>query len=97
MALRLRARKKKIQFRQTNYHLRTISYLRTPEQRARQSQAIQAWQPWKKSTGPKSDAGKAAVARNAVKHGGRSADAIAQLQELRAMLADRRERLARMR
>ena len=74
-----------------------MSYLRTPERRARQSLAIQSWQPWKKSTGPKSDAGKALVARNAVKHGGRSADTLAELKALRELLAQCGERLDGMR
>ncbi len=40
----------------------------SPERRARQSAAIRRWAPWKKSTGPKTAAGKARVARNAVKN-----------------------------
>ena len=39
----------------------------TPERRARQSELIRQWQPWKKATGPKSVTGKAAVSRNAWK------------------------------
>ena len=70
-----------------------MSYLRTPEQRARQSLAIQSWQPWRKSTGPRSDAGKATVAQNAVKHGGRSANTMAELKALRDLLAQCGERL----
>jgi len=61
--------------------------------RARQSLAIRSWQPWKRSTGPKSDAGKAVVARNAVKHDGRSADTLAELKALRQLLAQCSERL----
>ena len=102
MALRLqesylRTRKKNFPIRQTNYQERAMSYLRTPEQRARQSQAIRSWQPWKKSTGPKSDAGKALVARNALKLGGRSADTLAELEALRELLAQCSERLDGMR
>ena len=37
----------------------------TPEQRQRQSEAIQRWKPWKQSTGPQSHQGKAAASRNA--------------------------------
>ena len=95
--LHLRSRRKNLRFRQTNYQGRTVSYLKTLEQRARQSLAIQSWQPWKKSTGPKSDAGKALVARNAVKHGGRSEDAPAELKALRDLLAQCSERLDGMR
>lgn len=64
-----------------------MSYFRTPEHRAKQSQAIQAWKPWKKSTGPRSVNGKALVARNAVKHGWRSADTQAEMKALRDLLA----------
>jgi len=39
------------------------------EERRRRSQRIRDTQPWKRSTGPKSAAGKAAVALNAAKHG----------------------------
>ena len=41
----------------------------TPERRARQSELIRQWQPWRKSTGPKSALGKAATSRNAWKDG----------------------------
>lgn len=34
---------------------------------------IHQWQPWKRSTGPRTNDGKAASAQNALKHGGRSA------------------------
>jgi hypothetical protein len=44
----------------------------TPERRARQSALIRRWQPWRRSTGPKSEAGKMRVAMNALRHGGRS-------------------------
>ena len=37
----------------------------TPERRKRQSEAIMRWKPWQQSTGPKSPAGRAVVARNA--------------------------------
>ena len=71
-----------------------MSRLRTPEQRARQSLAIQSWQPWKQSTGPRSVAGKALVARNALKHGGRSADTLSELEALRELLAQCDARVA---
>lgn len=41
----------------------------TPERRARQAELIRKWQPWRKSTGPKSRAGKKAVSQNAYKGG----------------------------
>lgn len=39
----------------------------TPERRAKQAEAIKRWRPWDQSTGPKTDAGKAASSRNAYK------------------------------
>ena len=43
----------------------------TPERRAKQSAAIRRWRPWERSTGPRTAAGKARVARNAYKGGTR--------------------------
>lgn len=37
----------------------------TPERRARQAELIRQWRPWEKSTGPRSEAGKAKSAANA--------------------------------
>ncbi len=39
----------------------------TPERRARQAELIRQWRPWEKSTGPKTDEGKATSSRNADK------------------------------
>ncbi len=36
----------------------------TPERRARQAELIRNWKPWEKSTGPRSEEGKARSARN---------------------------------
>jgi len=41
----------------------------TPERRARQAKLIRRWRPWEKSTGPRTEAGKDAVSRNAYKGG----------------------------
>ncbi|TNJ37408.1 hypothetical protein FGF68_04145 [Prosthecochloris vibrioformis] len=41
----------------------------TPERRARQAEMIRKWKPWEKSTGPKTESGKAAAAKNADKGG----------------------------
>lgn len=40
-----------------------------PERRAKQAKLIRQWRPWEKSSGPKTEAGKAKVARNAGKGG----------------------------
>ena len=37
----------------------------TPERRARQAELIRQWQPWAKSTGPRSLEGRQRVSRNA--------------------------------
>ena len=44
----------------------------TPEERLKQSQLIQSWQPWNKSTGARTPEGKAISSRNAHKGGIRS-------------------------
>jgi hypothetical protein len=44
-----------------------MSYVRTPEHRRRQSEAIHGWRPWLRSTGPRSPEGKARAAQNAYK------------------------------
>ena len=49
----------------------------TPERRARQAELIRTWQPWAKSTGPRSPEGRQRVSRNAWTGGHR-----AQLREL---------------
>lgn len=46
-----------------------MGYCRTPEHRKRQAELIRKWKPWEKSTGPKTDDGKATVAKNAWKGG----------------------------
>lgn len=58
----------------------------TPERRARAAELIRTWRPWEKSTGPRTDAGKAASRTNALKHGARSAEAIAAERRINAWL-----------
>ncbi len=41
----------------------------TSERRVQQAKLIRQWRPWEKSTGPRTRAGKAKVARNAYKGG----------------------------
>lgn len=53
----------------------------TPERRARQSELIRRWQPWTRSTGPRTAAGKAKASRNAWKGGHWQ-----QIRELRRLL-----------
>ena len=53
----------------------------TPERRARQAKLILTWQPWAKSTGPRSPEGRQRVSRNAWTGGHR-----AQLRELVKMV-----------
>jgi hypothetical protein len=42
------------------------------KRRARQAELIRRWKPWERSTGPRTEEGKARVARNAFKGGARS-------------------------
>ena len=53
----------------------------TLERRQRQAELIRGWRPWAKSTGPKTNEGKAAVAGNAWRGGHRQ-----QLRELSKMV-----------
>ena len=64
----------------------------TPERRQRQAAAIQQWRPWERSTGPKTPAGKARVARNPYKGAVR-----VQLREVARALKEQREILTRIR
>ena len=58
----------------------------TPARKAAQRTAIRRWKPWEKSTGPKSTAGKAAVAGNARKHGARSRALRRELQAIQRLM-----------
>lgn len=65
-----------------------MSYVRTPEHKALRAELIRRWKPWEKSTGPKSEEGKAKVARNADKGRARQ-----MLRELRQVLREHAEAL----
>ena len=56
----------------------------TTERSKKQSERIREWKPWEKSTGPKTELGKAKTSKNAFKHGMRSAE----IQELHDLLAE---------
>jgi hypothetical protein len=58
----------------------------TPERRARQAALIRGWMPWRRSTGPRTETGKARVATNALKHGGRSRAHILEMRRVRYAL-----------
>ena len=62
----------------------------TTEERARQSEIIQSWNPWDKSTGAKTIEGKAASSRNAYKGGFRVG-----LRALSSMLKEQQKSLER--
>lgn len=57
----------------------------TQDRKARQSELIRAWRPWEQSSGPKTETGKAVVARNAWKGGTREV-----LRELSRALSEKR-------
>lgn len=60
----------------------------TPEQRQQQAERVRAWTPWKRSTGPRTDEGKARASRNAWKGGTRDV-----LRELARLLKAQRTTL----
>ena len=67
-----------------------MSYYRTAEHRRLRAELIHKWKPWEKSTGPKSEKGKAKSAQNAYRGATRE-----MLRELRRALRgqdDARER-----
>jgi hypothetical protein len=58
----------------------------SPERRARQAATTRRLAPWRHSTGPKTEAGKARCAKNAFRHGGRSRAHIQEFQRIRRIL-----------
>jgi hypothetical protein len=58
----------------------------SPERRARQAALIRRWAPWRRSTGPKTEAGKTRCSMNALKHGYRSQARIRELRRVRYIL-----------
>ncbi len=60
----------------------------TSERRARQTELIQKWRPWEKSTGPNTPEGKARVSQNAYKGG-----TWRVLRELARAMRDQRKHL----
>ena len=57
----------------------------TPQRRKRQAELIRNWQPWTKSTGAKTEQGKAVVSMNAWK-GGKREEQRARNRECKAIL-----------
>jgi hypothetical protein len=63
----------------------------TSERRARQAEAIRRWQPWTRSTGPRTEAGKARTRLNAYRGGVRP-----MLRELSRVLREQRRELGEL-
>ena len=60
----------------------------TLEERARQAELIQRWQPWKQSTGARTAEGREVSKLNALKHGSYSAEAKAELKTITSYLRE---------
>lgn len=65
-----------------------------PERRARQAALIKNWKPWERSTGPRTEAGKARSAGNAFK-GGHLAEVRALTVAVNALMREQRDLLKR--
>jgi hypothetical protein len=57
------------------------------ERRANQRKAIYRWRPWERSTGPRTEIGKAAAAQNSLKHGGTTVQARQERRDLLRLIA----------
>ena len=68
----------------------------TPERRARQAELIRNWKPWQKSTGPRTDEGKARTARNGFK-GGHWRELCELTKGMNAVLREQREVMGKLR
>lgn len=68
----------------------------TQERRDKQAERIRQSKPWEKSTGPRTEEGKAASSQNALVHGERSADAIAARKQFNDVMRSSRAIIARM-
>jgi hypothetical protein len=68
----------------------------TPERRARQAARAREQKLWRNSTGPKTAAGKARSAQNALKHGQRSRARILKLRKVRYVLRVAAQNVAAM-
>ena len=60
----------------------------TLEERARQAELIQRWQPWKQSTGARTEEGRNVSKLNALKHGSYAAEAKAELKTIKNYLRE---------
>lgn len=72
--------------RQTNYWREALTHGWTPKRKTKQAAAIQRWKPWAKSTGAKTQEGKAASSQNARKHGLRSQQSQNEMKALRDLM-----------
>src|SRR5262245_55514743 len=54
----------------------------TPRRRVRQAALIRRWAPWRRSTGPRTEAGKTRCAKNPLKHGFASRATVLQLERV---------------
>ena len=68
----------------------------TDQRKARQAQAIRRWRPWERSTGPRTETGKARVSRNADRGGARQAIR-AVAREINALVGEYRATVKRLR